>query len=127
MNMETNQTEANRPGPAKQGRWHWRLQRLTAVILVPLSLWFMASMASLSSIEYPVITTWMATPVTTVFLTLFVIALFFHAQLGLQIVIEVYVRSHWQKVANIMLVRLIAFIAALTSVFTIIRVYLNHY
>lgn len=85
----------------------------------------MASMATLTSIDHSVITTWMATPVTTVLLILFVISLFYHAQLGLQVVIEDYIHSEWQKVANVILIRFIAFIAALASIFAIMRVFLN--
>lgn len=111
---------------AKKGTYFWRFQRITAIMLIPLSLWFMASMASLTSIDYSVITAWMATPVTTVLFILFVVSLFVHAALGIQIVIEDHIRSQWQKVANIILIWLIAFIAVSASLFTIIRVFLNH-
>ena len=124
MNMETQQSGVKGPVAAKQGALHRLLQRLTAILLVPLSLWFMASMATLSSIDYTVITTWITTPVTSALLILFVLSLFFHAQLGLQIVIEDHIRSQWQKVANIFLVRLIALIAASASIYTIVRIYL---
>lgn len=123
--MQSPLARAKGLGSAKQGTHHWWFQRLTAIMLVPLSFWFMASMATLTSIDYPVITAWIATPVTTTLLILFLIALFYHAQLGLQVVIEDYIHSEWQKVANIILIRFIAFIAALASVFAVMRVFLN--
>ena len=125
MGMETPLARAKGLGSAKSGTYHWWFQRLTAIMLVPLSLWFMASMASLINIDYSVIRTWIATPVTTVMLILFVISLFYHAQLGLQVIIEDYIHSEWQKVANIILIRFIAFIAALAAIFAIMRLFLE--
>ena len=125
MGMQTPLARASGLGSAKRGTHHWWFQRLTAIMLVPLSLWFMASMASLITIDYAVIRTWIATPVTTVMLILFVISLFYHAQLGLQVIIEDYVHSEWQKVANIILIRFIAFVAALAAIFAIMRLFLE--
>ena len=124
MNEDTLPAGIKGAATKKWGKLHGRLQRLTAIMLVPLSLWFIASMACMTSINYSAITIWMATPVTSILFILFVITLFFHAQLGLQIVIEDYIRSRWQKIANIILIRLIAFIAALSSVITIVRIFL---
>ena len=124
MNEDTLPAGIKGAAAKKWSKLHGRLQRLTAIMLVPLSLWFIASMACMTSINYSAITIWMATPVTSILFILFVITLFFHAQLGLQIVIEDYIRSRWQKIANIILIRLIAFIAALSSVITIVRIFL---
>lgn len=125
MSMQSPLARARGLGSARRGTYHWWFQRLTAITLVPLSVWFVASMVSLINIDYAIIRTWIATPVTTVMLILFVVSLFYHAQLGLQVIIEDYIHSEWQKVANIILIKFIAFVAALAAIFAIMRLFLE--
>ena len=80
-------------GSARAGTGHFWHQRLTALLLIPLVLWLGFSLASLP-VDHATLTAWIAQPLVTVALVLFVIALFYHAQLGLQVVIEDYVASH---------------------------------
>ena len=80
-------------GSAKGGVHHWRFQRLSAIALVPLCVWFSVSVSLLASAEYETIVEWVAKPVVTALLLLTIPALFFHLKLGLQIIIEDYVQS----------------------------------
>ena len=68
---------------------------------------------------------WIKTPVNAVFLILFVVALFYHAQLGMQVVVEDYIESEWQKLANIILIKFLSLFAGLTSVMAILKTFLG--
>jgi succinate dehydrogenase / fumarate reductase membrane anchor subunit len=80
-------------GSAKSGVRHWWAERVTAVALVPLCLWFIASMVAHSGSDYPAFIAWIRTPLTTACMVLLLVALFHHSALGLQVVIEDYVHS----------------------------------
>jgi succinate dehydrogenase / fumarate reductase membrane anchor subunit len=86
-------------GSAKSGAQHWWAERITAVALVPLCLWFVASTIAHSGSDYAVFIAWMRTPLATSCMILLLIALFHHSALGLQVVIEDYVHSSVRFVA----------------------------
>ena len=113
-------------GSAKQGTHHWWHQRLTALALVPLSLWLVYSLLTLTGADYETIVLWLGRPLSAVLFLLFVIALFHHAQLGLQVVIEDYISSEWQKFACVILVKFLAVVGALSSVLSILIVFLGY-
>lgn len=70
---------------------HWKLQRLTSVGLIPLTVWFLISVASLASADYATLHQWIAAPMTTTLLILFITLGGYHAILGVQVVLEDYV------------------------------------
>jgi succinate dehydrogenase / fumarate reductase, membrane anchor subunit len=80
-------------GSAKSGSQHWLVQRVTAVALAPLTLWFVASIIAHAGSDYPVFIAWLRTPFVAGGMILLLIALFHHTALGLQVVIEDYVHS----------------------------------
>lgn len=80
-------------GSAKSGFEHWWTQRITAVALVPLTVWFAAALIAHSGSDYAATVDWLGSPVTAVLVILLLIALFWHTALGLQVVIEDYVHS----------------------------------
>ena len=124
MRLRTPLAKAKGLGSAKHGTHHFWMQRVTAIALVPLTFWFVTSLVAMVSVDHDTVSTWLSTPLTAILMLLFIIALFYHAQLGMQVVIEDYVESEWQKLANIILVKLLAFIAATASVFAVLRVFL---
>ncbi len=78
-------------GTAKGAAEHWWLQRVTAVALVPLGLWFAYSLLVMPEFGYAAVVAWVQRPVTSIFLILFVGAAAYHSFLGVQVVIEDYV------------------------------------
>ncbi len=109
-------------GPAKNGVGHWWAQRVTAVALVPLVIWFVASIVLLSNCSYERFTAWIGSPLPAVLTILLIVATFHHAQLGLQVVIEDYVHREGTKLAGIVLVKLAAFALGIAAVFSILKI-----
>jgi len=108
-------------GSAKEGVAHWWAQRLTAVALVPLCLWFVASVIGLIGAPYPVFVAWARNPIDAVLLVLLIVATFHHAQLGLQVVIEDYVHHEPTKLASLLLIKGAALFLGLVSLCAVVR------
>ncbi len=123
MNLRTPLARARGLGSAKEGSHHWWHQRLTAIALVPLSLWFIFSLISMVGADYMTVVYWLRLPYVSVLLILFIVALFYHTVLGLQVVIEDYIDSEWQKIACIILVKFLGVIGVLASVLSILNVF----
>jgi succinate dehydrogenase / fumarate reductase membrane anchor subunit len=86
-------------GSARDGVGHWWAQRVTAIALVPLTLWFVFSVIGLAGAGQDAVRAWIAAPVSTVLLLLLVFATFQHLSLGLQVVIEDYIRHEEARIA----------------------------
>jgi succinate dehydrogenase / fumarate reductase membrane anchor subunit len=85
-------------GAAKEGVSHWWWQRLTAVALVPLALWFIWSLIAAESLNFATVHAWLAEPAHALGMILLVSVLALHSQLGIQVVIEDYVHDPALKV-----------------------------
>ena len=108
-------------GSAKEGVGAWWAERVSAVALVPLTLWFAASIIAHTGSDYATFIAWLRTPVSAVLMILLLIALFHHTALGLQVVIEDYVHSG-VKFAAVIGVRLGCFAFAVAGVVAILRI-----
>jgi succinate dehydrogenase / fumarate reductase membrane anchor subunit len=108
-------------GSAKQGAHHWWMQRVTAVALVPLSLWFLVAIVGTGG-GYAEVITWMRSPITTVGLLCLIAALYYHAQLGLQVVLEDYLHGETLKIGSILLMKLCMILLGVASALAVVRV-----
>lgn len=109
-------------GSAKEGVAHWWAQRVTALALVPLTLWFVIAVISLAGADYARTTAWIASPVPAILLVLLVAATFYHAVLGLQVVIEDYVGSEALRIALILIVKAAAIVLAAAAIFAVLKI-----
>ncbi len=109
-------------GSAKEGTDHWWAQRLTAVALVPLSLWFVWSAVVLAGADHAAFTAWLGIPYNTLLMVLLVVALFHHLQLGLQVVVEDYVHTESAKVTMLILNKFAAYIFGATCILSVLKV-----
>jgi succinate dehydrogenase / fumarate reductase membrane anchor subunit len=80
-------------GSAKKGGAEWLAQRVSAVALLPLTLWFAALIIAHAGADYATFIAWIRTPLAATLMILLLLALFRHTALGLQVVIEDYVHS----------------------------------
>jgi len=122
MSLRTPLGRARGLGTAKTGTHHWWAQRVTAVALLPLSIWFIVAMLGILGADYAAIRAWLAAPLPAVLMILFVVAVFHHAQLGLQVVIEDYVHSEGIKLAMLLTVKLASIAFAVAAVFAVFKI-----
>jgi len=108
-------------GSAKKGVGHWWAERVSAVALVPLTLWFVASIIAHTHSDYVTFIAWLRTPVVTILMILLQIALFDHTALGLQVVIEDYVHSG-AKFAALVIMRLSCFALTVAGIVATLRI-----
>ncbi|MGH1571053.1 succinate dehydrogenase, hydrophobic membrane anchor protein [Methylobacterium sp. P31] len=108
-------------GSAKSGVEHWWAERVSAVALVPLTLWFVASIIAHTGRDYASFVMWLRTPAVMILMVLLLIALFHHTALGLQVVIEDYVHTEAKFVATIA-VRLSCIALAVVGIVSVARI-----
>ncbi|RKZ47445.1 MAG: succinate dehydrogenase, hydrophobic membrane anchor protein [Gammaproteobacteria bacterium] len=125
MSLSTPLAKARGLGSAKSGTHHWIAQRLTAIALIPLSIWFVSSLVCMTELNHQTATAWIQSPLVAIFLILFIIAMFHHAQLGLQVVIEDYIDSRVMKITGLILLKLVSFFAGLAAAIAVLKIYLG--
>ena len=112
-------------GSAKEGTHHWIAQRMTAVALIPLTLWFVISLIGLIGADLAAVKDWLSSPFNAVMMILTLIAGFHHAQLGLQVVIEDYIHGEGCKIAALWFVKGAAFFFGAAAVFSVVKLALG--
>ena len=112
-------------GSAKEGVEHWWLQRITAAALVPLSIWFVIAIIRLVGADIETVREWVSTPMPAILLVLLLIATFWHASLGLQVVVEDYVHTPLAKLGLVIVVRLGCFAFAVAGIFAVLSMALG--
>jgi succinate dehydrogenase / fumarate reductase membrane anchor subunit len=111
-------------GSAKEGASHWYAQRVTAVALIVLGLWLVASLIMLggASASHAAVKDWLASPFSVVMAVLLVVVGAWHAMLGMQVVFEDYVGDHGTRLVAIVAVKFALVVAALVGVFAVLRI-----
>lgn len=122
MNLKSDLGRVRGLGSAKEGTRHWWHQRLTAIALVPLTLWFVIAILARLNSSHTETIEWISFPLNTVLLIALLISTFYHTILGLQVVIEDYVHVEWTKVSLLILVKLGFSLCALASVVSILKI-----
>ena len=112
-------------GSAQSGVDHWWVQRLTAAALVLLGIWFVVTVLCLLHADYATARAAVAQPWNAVLLIAFVLTMFWHAVLGLQVVVEDYVHVRWKEVVLLVAIKFLAVLGALAGVLAVLRIALN--
>ena len=123
MSLRTPLSEAKGLGSAKEGAGHWWMQRLTAVALVPLVIWFTYAVACLGNASYESVVSWLSNPYVVVALILFIAATFYHTQLGLQVIVEDYVHG-WLKIATLVIINFLCISIAVVGIVSLLKIFL---
>ncbi len=122
MDYQTPLAKVRGLGSAKAGTHHFWMQRITALTLIPLSLWMVSFTKQLLNASHQEIVSWLAGPLDTTLAIAWIIAAFYHAALGLQVVIEDYVHTEWTKITTIWLMKLIFLFFAIAAIVALFRI-----
>ncbi len=109
-------------GSAKDGTEHFIVQRITAVALVPLVIWFVWGIATHLDGEYATAVQWIGQPFNAVMLIALVAAGFWHSALGVQVVVEDYVADEFWKITALLLSKLLHALLAIAAVVSILKI-----
>ena len=107
-------------GAAKEGTEHFFTQRVSALALIPLTIWFLASLVGQAGADYESFRAWIASPLTAGPLILLIGAGFYHGHLGVQVVIEDYIHGEGMKVALLILNKFWAIAAGVVAIWSVL-------
>jgi succinate dehydrogenase / fumarate reductase membrane anchor subunit len=108
-------------GAAHAGVEHWWQERVSALALVPLTLWFVISVLSMLGADQPLIAAWIARPVNAALLLALIVMTFHHAALGLQVVYEDYIESAGPRTAAILATKGAALLLGLLASLAVLK------
>jgi succinate dehydrogenase / fumarate reductase, membrane anchor subunit len=109
-------------GSAKEGVEHWWAQRVSALAIIFLGLWFAVRVIALAGADRATVLACLHRPLPAILTILLLAAVFYHAALGLQVVIEDYVHSEWLKLSSLAVTRLISIGLAVAGIFAVLRI-----
>ena len=112
-------------GSAKDGVHHFIVQRVTAVALLFLSVYFLLLVVSLVGSDHATARAAVAQPWNAVLLIAFIVASIWHGELGLQVVIEDYVHTPWLALTSRLVIKFICVLVALASILAVVRIALG--
>ena len=128
MNNNTMENNLNKVQVMKSlknhGLAHWKLQRISAIAMVPLVIWFTSSLMLVLINGYEQSIEWLQNPFNATGLILLFGILYFHAASGLQVVIEDYVHHEGLKIVSLILIKLIAFVLGILSIICVLKIFL---
>ena len=109
-------------GSAKDGTSHWWAQRVSAVALIPLTLWFLLSLLALPALDYATVRAWLSVPLSGLLAVLLVAVLTYHSYLGTTVVIEDYVHAAGTKLLSLLPLRFLYVLVGGAGIFAILHV-----
>ena len=128
MNNNTMENKLNKVQAMKSlknhGLAHWKLQRISAIAMVPLVIWFTSSLMLVLINGYEQSIEWLQNPFNATGLILLFGTLYFHAATGLQVVIEDYVHHEGLKIVSLILIKLVAFVLGVLSILCVLKIFL---
>lgn len=113
--------KAKGKGSAHDGLHHWVVQRVTAVALIPLSVWFVYSVVSLIGASHADAVLFLKNPVNAFLMLAVIIAACWHSALGLQVIIEDYISCKCFKIFALLKVKIGMFALALAAILSIVK------
>lgn len=109
-------------GSAKEGTGHFLAQRLTALALAPLLVWFIASVVGLVGATHAEIVAWLSQPVSSVLFVVMLVVLFWHSMLGMQVIVEDYIHNTGLKFAVLVGLKFGHVLLAVAAVWAVLRI-----
>lgn len=125
MSIKTPLGKVRGLGSAKNGTQHWWMQRVTAIAMIPLALWFVASVVALVGADRAAVVAWLHLPLAAILMSLFLGVGFYHLKLGLQVIIEDYVHGEGTKIVAILANSFACTALAAACVFAVLKIALG--
>lgn len=125
MGLKTPLKIAKGLGSAKSGLAHWWAQRVTAVALIPLTIWFVVNIIQATGSSEHLLT-FARTPFNAVVMVLFIITSLYHAALGMQVVIEDYIHCGYMKTIAIVGVQLVCVLSAIAGIVSVLALHFSY-
>ena len=109
-------------GSAQSGAHHWWVERLTSVSTLLLLVWLLVALLRLPNLQYETVHDWLSSPIAAVPMLLLIVSTFWHAKLGMQVVIEDYVHEEGLKLFSITLLNFFAIGLGAMAVFAVLKI-----
>ncbi|TDI59356.1 MAG: succinate dehydrogenase, hydrophobic membrane anchor protein [Alphaproteobacteria bacterium] len=122
MSLRTPISKVRGQGSAGSGTHHFWMQRVTAVALIPLVIWFLYALLSHMGGSRDEVIAWVSQPIVAVAFVLLLGAGLYHLKLGLQVVIEDYVHGEGMKLVSQLAVTLVTAAVGVASVFAVLKI-----
>lgn len=125
MSLRSPLSRAEGLGSARHGFSHWWWQRVTAVALIPLVLWFAYSVTGLAGAGHAAVAAWLGSPFNAAMMLLLVLTALYHGQTGVQVVIEDYIHTTWLNLTLLLVVKFASVIMAVLAIIYVLQVVLG--
>jgi succinate dehydrogenase / fumarate reductase membrane anchor subunit len=125
MSLKSPLGQAKGLGSAKDGLHHWWAQRVTAIALIPLTIWFAFKVAVLSMSDYQTVLESIGSPWSAALIVSLIVAAFYHAALGMQVIFEDYISHKAARIIAIMSTNLLMFLLGAAAVIAVVRIALG--
>ena len=122
MSIRTPLAHVRGLGTAKDGTHHWWVQRVTSIILVPLVLWFVFSLIRVFDADYETFQRWLSNPYRAGAMVALLATMFYHANLGMQVIYEDYVRPESAKFAAMLITQFVLFLLGAISIVAVLKI-----
>ncbi|PCI32864.1 MAG: succinate dehydrogenase, hydrophobic membrane anchor protein [Alphaproteobacteria bacterium] len=122
MSMNTPISKVRGLGSARSGTHHWWMQKIAAVALIPLTIWFVASIVQMTSADYFTVRAWLASPISAILMLLYIVIGLYHLRLGLQEVVEDYIHTAGMKVFLQFSILFGCTVIAVGSIFSVLKI-----
>ncbi len=109
-------------GSAHEGTDHWMKQKITAILNIPLVLWFVWSIVSLQGASHAQFVTWQAQPTNAVLMIMLIISVMYHAKLGAQVITEDYISAEWFKMLKLIGQKIFFLALGIMCIFCVLKI-----
>ncbi len=122
MSFNTPISKVRGLGSARNGTHHWWMQKIAAVALIPLTVWFVASIVQMTKADYFTVISWLSSPIPAILMLIYIVIAIYHLRLGLQAIVEDYIHSEGMKVGLQFSILFGCTIIAVASIFSVLKI-----
>lgn len=109
-------------GSAKDGTHHWWVQRVSAIAMIPSLVYLLVQLPALTTHDHDALLIWLQQPLPALALAIFIASAFYHASLGIQVVIEDYIHGEGQKIALLLVNKLAFLFLGVAAIYAVVRI-----